>query len=119
MVSATSTIGERVRPARLVLLCAAGVVLSACLAVGAGEQKKEKATITATGTVVHVELEGSFWGIRGDDGKKYDPGKSLPAEYRKEGLRVKFEAEEVKGVVTIRMWGTIIRILKIEKIETK
>lgn len=57
--------------------------------------------------------------IQGDDGKKYDPGSSPPAEYRKEGLRVKFEAVEVKDVVTIRMGGTLVRILKIEKIEKK
>lgn len=113
------TLGEPMRLVRLNLLCAAGVMLSVCLGAGAAEPKKEKATIAATGTVVHVNLEGGFWGIQGDDGKKYDPGSSLPAEYRKEGLRVKFEAEEVKGVFTIRMWGTVVRILKIEKIEKK
>ena len=68
-----------------------------------------------TGIVLHVPVEGGFYGLLADNGTKYDPT-NLPQEYRHNGLRVRFQVVPKKGMVSIHMWGTIVEILKIEKI---
>ncbi len=70
--------------------------------------------MTITGSVVYVTLEGGFFGIRGDDGMNYLPDPELPAEFRKEGTRIRAEAEYSEGM-SVFMWGTMIRISKINK----
>jgi inhibitor of cysteine peptidase len=67
------------------------------------------------GTVTHQDLEGGFFGIIGDDGKKYDP-LNLDAKYQKDGLRVAFQATEAQGMVSIHMWGTVVNLDFIEEI---
>jgi inhibitor of cysteine peptidase len=66
-----------------------------------------------TGTIVFQQLEGGFYGIKGDDGKNYEPI-NLPREYQKEGLRVRVEAKQLKDFASIRMWGTVIEIVRIQ-----
>lgn len=68
------------------------------------------------GTVVYNELEGGFYGIVADDGKKYNPI-NLDKEFQQDSLRVKFDANLKKGMVGIHMWGVYVEILKIEKID--
>jgi hypothetical protein len=68
-----------------------------------------------TGTILHVPIEGGFYGLIADDGTKYDPT-NLPEEYKQNGLRVKFQVNQKKGVASIHMWGTIVEIVKIEKL---
>jgi hypothetical protein len=68
-----------------------------------------------TGTIVHLSFEGGFYGIQGDDGRNYDPT-NLPAEFRKEGMRVRFEAKELKDAASFHMWGTIVEIAHIQKL---
>ena len=69
----------------------------------------------ATGTIVYNEIEGGFYGIRADDGKKYNPV-NLDPSFRKDGLRVRFDANLKKGMVGIHMWGEYVEILRIEKL---
>lgn len=66
-----------------------------------------------TGTVVFLSFEGGFYGIKADDGKSYDP-LNLPTEFRKEGLRVRFEAKEMKDQASFHMWGVIVQIVHIQ-----
>jgi len=68
-----------------------------------------------TGTVVFHEIEGGFYGIEADDGKKYNPI-NLDESFRKDGLRVKFDANLKKGMVGIHMWGEYVVVLRIEKL---
>lgn len=68
-----------------------------------------------SGTVTYLDLEGGFFGITGDDGRKYDPLNMGP-EYRKDGLRVAFVAEPVKDAAGIHMWGTMVNLVEIEEI---
>jgi len=68
-----------------------------------------------TGTVRYLDFEGGFYGLVGDDGEKYDPV-NLPKEYKKDGLRVKFQVTEKKGMVGFHMWGKIVEVVKIEKL---
>ncbi|MDD1709166.1 MAG: protease inhibitor I42 family protein [Methanoregulaceae archaeon] len=69
------------------------------------------------GTIVFVNLEGGFYGIRGDDGRDYYP-LAMDEQYRKDGLRVAFDYETVKDTATIQMWGTPVNLTFIETIET-
>jgi hypothetical protein len=65
---------------------------------------------TIVGTIHRVNLEGGFWGLLSDDGRKYDPTGSLPRAARQEGVRVSVVAMRRTGVSSIRMWGTMIDI---------
>ncbi len=66
------------------------------------------------GKVMHVSIEGGFWGLISDEGAKYDPG-TLPPSYREEGLRVRVKAKILRDVVTFRMWGQRVELLQIER----
>lgn len=70
-----------------------------------------------SGTVTYQDLEGGFYGIVGDDGKKYLP-MNLDAPYRVDGMRVSFESEVTGDVATIQMWGTPVNITFIEERES-
>ena len=63
------------------------------------------------GTVHYINAEGGFWGILGDDGKRYDPI-HLPLELRRPGLRVELTIRILEGHVGLRMWGTLVEILE-------
>jgi hypothetical protein len=76
----------------------------------------EERIISGTGTVRFIGLEGGFYGIVSDDGKNYDPI-NLGQEFQVDGLRVRFEAKVLEGVVSAHMWGTQIEVLKIKKLE--
>ncbi len=67
-----------------------------------------------TGKVVHVPLEGGFYGIIADDGRQFDP-LGLPEEFKEDGLAVRATLRPSEGVVSFRMWGTIVEIVHIEK----
>jgi hypothetical protein len=71
--------------------------------------------IIGTGTVIFLSFEGGFYGIKGDDGKSYDPI-NLPEDLRKDGLRVRFEAKELKDRASFHMWGTIVELVHIQKL---
>jgi hypothetical protein len=72
-------------------------------------------TFVTTGTIVFLSFEGGFYGIKGDDGKNYDP-MGLPLEFQKDGLRVRFEAKELPDRASFHMWGRIVEIKQIEKL---
>lgn len=71
--------------------------------------------VKVTGTVVFLSFEGGFYGIKGDDGRNYDPT-NLPQEFRKDGLRIRFVAKELPGMASVYMWGTIVEIVAIHKL---
>lgn len=71
--------------------------------------------VKSTGTVVFLSFEGGFYGIKGDDGKNYDPT-NLPQEFQKDGTRVRFAAKELTGRASVHMWGTIVELVTIQKI---
>jgi hypothetical protein len=68
-----------------------------------------------TGKIAFITIEGGFYGIVGDDGAQFDP-LNLPEEFRRDGLAICATLRPVEGVVTFRMWGTIVEIVSIEKI---
>lgn len=94
---------------------------------GAGDPKQEAKVsrtnetaqvpeaIAFTGKVHRVSLEGGFWGLVGDDGRKYQPLK-LPAEFQRDGLRVVGKLREKRGARSFRMWGTIVEVAEIAEL---
>lgn len=75
----------------------------------------EKPYITDEGTVKYIGLEGGFYGIIGTKGN-YDPI-NLPRAFAVDGLKVRFVAKVRDDMGSIHMWGTLIEIIKIEKID--
>jgi len=68
-----------------------------------------------TGTVIFLEMEGGFYGIRADSGEHYRPV-DLPETFASHGLRVRFCAEPLPGVVGIHMWGTPVTLREIDSL---
>ncbi|HOB17399.1 MAG TPA: DUF333 domain-containing protein [Candidatus Methanoculleus thermohydrogenotrophicum] len=101
----------------IVLTLIAAVIACGCMAVG-GEDELPDDCISGIGTVTYVDLEGGFYGIVADDGERYLPT-DLPAEYRKDGLRVRFTADVARDNATIQQWGTPIDIVSIEEGDTR
>jgi len=64
------------------------------------------------GTVIHVNIEGGFWGVIGDNGKNYYP-QNLPEKFKRDSLRISFEYKVSENQFSTRMWGQIIDIVKI------
>ncbi len=106
-------------PYLIILSVLAVVVLLSCNTKAGGEDvgKDQEDIVSATGTVRFIDLEGGFYGIICDDGKKYDP-MNLDQQFRADGLRIRFEANIRKDVASFHMWGTIVEITNIEKLET-
>ncbi len=78
---------------------------------GAGTAKSQ----VVTGTVRYIELEGAFYGIVADDGRKLDPV-NLPEEFQKDGLRLEVRVVPLRDRVSVRMWGTPVRILQLKRL---
>jgi hypothetical protein len=107
---------------RAVVICLALIVaLGGChhsAPVGgqnAGSQTGSTSIQEVTGTVRHIDVEGGFYGIVTDDGKKLDPV-NLPQEFQKDGLRIQARVEPLKDRVSIRMWGTPVRIIEFKRL---
>lgn len=75
-------------------------------------------TISFTGTVTFLEIEGGFYGIVSDDGEKYKP-EVLDKEYQKRDLKVQVKAEKKSNSFGIFQWGTIIKIRNIRVLSKK
>ncbi|WDE05681.1 hypothetical protein SG34_001690 [Thalassomonas viridans] len=65
------------------------------------------------GTVKYLTMEGGFYGIVTDEGKKLLP-MGLAAEYRQHGAKVRVKGELIKDMMTIQQWGTPFKITEIE-----
>ena len=61
---------------------------------------QEKHLVKITGKVIWLDFEGGFWGIEGDDGKKYRP-QNLSKEAQQDGQRITAELEIIPTVNSI------------------
>jgi hypothetical protein len=68
--------------------------------------------VTITGMVTHVDLEGGYYAIRGEDGVMYDPT-NLPPEFQKNGLKVEAEARRRDDMMGIHQGGPIVQLVRI------
>ncbi len=86
-------------------LCMIAVVLTCC-------NSAEPESSRIKGTVRHIPLEGGFYGIVSEDGKKFDP-LNLPEAFKKDGLTIRFIPEPCDTCMSMRMWGDIVRLKKL------
>lgn len=89
----------------------AAVIACGCMAAGGEDGPADR--ISGNGTITYVNLEGGFYGITAGGGR-YLPV-NLPAEFRQDGLQVRFVADVLKDTVTLQQWGTPIKIVEIER----
>lgn len=68
--------------------------------------------MTIIGKVVYKNLEGGFFAIEAEDGRKYNP-MGLPQDFQKDGLRVKVKARPRPDAMSTQMYGVIIEIVNI------
>jgi hypothetical protein len=77
-------------------------------------QINDHATVTGSGTIRFIALEGGFYGILADDGNQFHPV-NLDETYRVDGRRISFSAQ-LSDTATVVMWGEPVRITAIEDI---
>jgi hypothetical protein len=104
----------------IALLC-----ISGCDLWSGGSSTPEKivlgdttGTLTITGTVQYVQLEGGFWAIEGRSAdtastETYEPI-NLPESFERSGLRVGVRAKQRNDLGSYRMVGPVIEIRSIE-----
>ncbi|MBD3426640.1 MAG: hypothetical protein GF409_05370 [Candidatus Omnitrophica bacterium] len=90
------------------------ILILALAAILAGACNTHSEYIRAEGIVTRIELEGGFWGIKTDDGRKFDP-LNLPDEFKKDGLRVNVRLKPRDEMAGFHMWGQVVEVLRIEK----
>lgn len=103
-------------PLRLALFLPA---LAACTSTGGDWDvlmpDREGADVTrVSGTVIHLELEGGVFVIRGEDGTTYEPT-NLPEGYRIDGVPVEAELLVRGDAASIRMVGPVADIVRLRR----
>jgi hypothetical protein len=63
----------------------------------------------------YLTFEGGFYGIYADSGAHYRPV-NLPQAFAEDGIRVRFCAQPLEGVMSFRMWGIPVEIVEIESL---
>ncbi|MFA7419806.1 MAG: hypothetical protein WCZ90_08985 [Melioribacteraceae bacterium] len=96
---------------RLLLIVLSITFLSACSILDGDNDNELK-----TGTVVHLDFEGGFWGIVSDDNQNLDP-LNLPKEYCVAGKRIWFSYKEKADMMSTHMWGTIIELIEVKELK--
>ena len=69
--------------------------------------------IEHTGTIMHVEREGGFWGIVTTDSTRFRPT-NLPVEFEQEGMEVEFEGYVLSEERAEGEWGIPIELTEVE-----
>jgi hypothetical protein len=73
----------------------------------------EKETLHFNGKITYVEVEGEFYGITAEDGRRFMPI-NLPDKFKQVGLAVAVQAVLAENVIGIHMWGQYIELLQID-----
>ena len=68
------------------------------------------------GTVIFLNFEGGFYGIKTSSGEKLLP-MNLAKEYKVNGTEIKFDGQLIKDMMTTVQWGTPVKLTKVELIK--
>ena len=63
----------------------------------------------------YLRMEGGFYGIDADSGAHYRPV-NLPEAFAQDGIRIRFCAQPLEGVMSFQMWGIPVEIMDIESL---
>lgn len=102
------------RISRIVIFLVALTLTGIALMSRADKPDPGSATLEFRGEIVHLAIEGGFWGIVAKDGRRFDPG-AIPAEYQHAGLRVRVVARPAQGRLSFRQWGQAVDIVALER----
>ena len=94
----------------MILLIATSAFLCGCIAPPSDEN-----TVSGTGTVAYIDLEGGFYGIEAADGTRYYP-LNLGEDFQVDGISVEFSGIPREDVATIVQWGTPLELTSIRSI---
>lgn len=72
--------------------------------------------VSFSGSVAYKSLERGFFAIDADDGRKFTPI-NLSKEFAVDGLRVQVTARVRNDVAGIQMYGTLIEIVAISRLQ--
>jgi hypothetical protein len=72
-------------------------------------------SIQILGKIIYLSIEGGFWGIESQEGKKYFPIDGLPRPFQKENIQIKATVVP-SPEFNVHMWGRAIKIKEIEKV---
>lgn len=65
--------------------------------------------LTIKGTIVYQQIEGGFYGLDAEDGKKYQPH-SLAKQYQQHGLIVEVTGVIDENILTFQQYGPVFKI---------
>lgn len=69
-------------------------------------------SVSGVGMVLHFDIEGGFFAIRGGDGQTYDPVNLAP-DFQHDSLPVRFAGRIRHDLASIHMVGSIIELSQI------
>jgi len=76
------------------------------------EQPSRSSMIEFEGTVRYIDLEGGFYGIETDAGKRLNPT-NLPDGLKRNGLTVRGNYVILKESMSIQMWGQQVEVYSV------
>jgi tRNA G18 (ribose-2'-O)-methylase SpoU len=80
------------------------------------KEKENNTIFEFRGTVQFVTIEGGFYAIYADDGRKFMPRK-LSAAHKKHGLVVQVKGKILKDIITYQQHGQVLQIIDIEVLD--
>lgn len=66
--------------------------------------------VVANGTLKWIELEGGFWAIETDEGRKLQLITEVCDDLREDGLRIHFEGRTRPDMGGVHMWGEYLEL---------
>ncbi|GAB2695751.1 hypothetical protein Q4574_19875 [Aliiglaciecola sp. 3_MG-2023] len=79
--------------------------------------QEEPAMLTITGTIVHKGMEGGFFGLDANDGKKYMP-RGINKALLKNGMVVQVKGYVLTDVLTFQQYGEVLKVVEAVEIDS-
>ncbi|MFA3789825.1 hypothetical protein AB6T38_01775 [Aliiglaciecola sp. SL4] len=77
--------------------------------------QEEPEMLTITGTIVYKGMEGGFFGLDANDGKKYMP-RGMNKEMLKNGMIVQVKGYILTDVLTFQQYGQVLKVVEATEI---
>lgn len=75
------------------------------------EKAEKQNMITVKGTIVYKQIEGGFWGLDGENGKKYMPS-GINKDLLKDGMIVEVTGYVLEDVMTFQQYGQSLKVIE-------
>ncbi|GAA6185132.1 MULTISPECIES: hypothetical protein [Alteromonadaceae] len=78
--------------------------------------QEETEMLTITGTIVYKGMEGGFFGLDANDGKKYMP-RGMNKELLQNGMVVEVKGYVLTDVLTFQQYGEVLKVVEAIEID--